>query len=159
MDLSSGDISSMIFKRVVKDGRGDFSLNRQTLIVFMELDGRTTLGTLAKKAGLNMGAMRGVISNLLQLGLIERIEKDIVLLDEDFINYLVAQLSLAIGPIAQVLIEDEVQSFGHKLFQFPSHRVTELVDNLAQEIRRKEKKSAFITNMLHKIREKGYAKR
>jgi hypothetical protein len=157
MDLSSGDISSMIFKRVVKDGRGDFFLDRQTLAVFMELDGRTTVGVLAKNAGLNMGTMRGVISNLFRLGLIERIEKDIVLLDEDFINYLVAQLSLAIGPIAQVLIEDEVQSFGHDLSQFPSHRVTELVDNLAQEIRREEKKSAFIKNMLHKIRDKGYA--
>jgi hypothetical protein len=158
MDLSPGDISSMIFRRTVVNGLGDFSLNRQTLNIYMQLNGEETLGQLAEKAGKNLGLMRGVISNLLKLGLIEAVQKDIVMLDGDFFRYLINQLSMATGPIAGVLIEDEVHSLGYEVDQFPGYRAGELVDRLAAEIRREEKKSIFIKNMVSKIRQKGYPK-
>jgi len=154
--LTSGDISSMIFKRAVRDDLGDFSLDRQALIVLMELDGKTTLGALAGKSGLNMGTMRELISYLLKFGLIEPVEKDIVPVDRDFFHYMLDQFALAVGPIAGVLIEEEVESYGHDATHFPSYLVTELVEKLAGEIRRVEKKSVFINNMVNKIREKEY---
>jgi predicted transcriptional regulator len=155
--LSTGDISSMIFKRLLRSDLGDFSLDRQTLVVLMELDGKTTLGELARKSGLTIGTMREPISNLLRLGLIERVEKDIVPMDNDCFRYMLDQLAMAIGPIAGVLIEDEVKSFGHKVVNFPSYLVANLVNKLAGEIRREDKKSIFIKNMVNKIREKGYS--
>jgi hypothetical protein len=39
-----------------------------------------------------------------QLGLIEKVEKQIMLVDFDFMSYLGDQLSLSIGPIVQMLI-------------------------------------------------------
>ena len=42
------------------------------------------------------------------------------MLDEDFFEYLQAQLSLALGPIAEVLIEDALNDLGHQHTQFPS---------------------------------------
>ena len=156
MDLPSGDISSMIFKRLVRNDLGNITLDRQTLVVLTELDGKTTLGALASKAGLTMARMRALISNLLQRGLIEKIEKKIVPADEDFFRYLTDQFALAVGPIAGVLIEDEVQSFGQDLTGFPSYLTTDLVDRLARDIRREEKKTIFIKNMVKKIQEKEY---
>jgi len=158
MVLSSGDISSMIYKRKVKDDLGDISLDGQTLIVLMELDGKTTLGALAGKTGLTMGALREVITYLLKLGLIDKIEKRIVPVDNAFFRNMLDELALAIGPIASVLIEDEVQDLGYDVNSFPSSLVTELVDRLAAEIRREEKKAIFIKNMVNIIRAKGYAK-
>jgi hypothetical protein len=67
-----------------------------------------------------------------------------------------AHLSLAVGPIAPVLIEDEVENLSYELSRFPGHRVAELIDNLAQEIRRQEKKNVFLKMMATKIREKRY---
>ena len=158
MDLSSGDISSLIFRRTVINGLGgDLSLDRQTLNVYMQLNGEETLGQLAEKAGKNLGNMRGVISKLLKHGLIEAVQKDIVMLDGDFFRYLINQLSLAIGPIASVLIEDEVHGIGYEVDRFPGYRASELVDRLAAEIRREGKKSIFIKNMVGKIRQKGYS--
>ena len=157
MDLSSGDISFLIFRRTVSNGLGDFSLDRQTLNVYMQLNGEETLGQLAEKTGKNLGNLRGVISNLLKQGLIEAVQKDIVMLDGDFFRYLINQLSLAIGPIASVLIEDEVHSIGYEVDRFPGYRAGELVDRLAAEIRREGKKSIFIKNMVGKIRQKGYS--
>ena len=157
MVMSSGDISSMIYRRKVRDDLGNFSLDGQTLLVLMELDGKATLGALAGKTWLTMGAIREVIANLFKLGLIDKVEKEIVPVDNGFFRNLLDELALAIGPIAGVLIEDEVQELGYDVSRFPSYLVTELVDRLAREIRREEKKAVFIKNMVNTIRAKGYA--
>jgi site-specific recombinase XerC len=156
MDFSSGEISSTVFKRIVRDDIGEYPLDHQMLAVFIELDGKAPLGVVARKAGLNMGTMREIIAKLMQNGLVEKVDKETVTLDLDFFDYLVAQLSLAIGPIAQVLIEDEIHKLGHEISQFPGHRVADLIRNLAREIRRKEKKEVFLKMMASKIREKRY---
>jgi len=156
MVLSSGDITSKIYRRKVRDDLGDFSLDGQTLLMLMELDGKATLGSLAAKTGLSMGSIRELISKLLKLGLIEKVEKEIIPVDSVFFRQLLDELALAIGPIASVLIEDGVQDLGHDVKTFPSYLVTELVDKLAGEIRREEKKAIFIQNMVNIIRTKGY---
>jgi len=147
----------MIYKRKVRDDLGDFSLDGQTLLILMELDGRATLGHLAGKTGLSMGAIRELIGNLLKLGLIEKVEKEVIPVGNDFFRNLLDELALAIGPVASVLIEDEVQDLGYDVNSFPSFLVTELVDRLAGEIRREEKKTIFIKNMVNIIQTKGYA--
>ena len=158
MDFSSGEISSTVFKRIVRDDIGEYPLDHQMLAVFMELDGKAPLGVVARKAGLNMSTMREIIAKLMQNGLVEKVGQETVTLDKDIFDYLVAQLSLAIGPIAEVLIEDEIYMLGHEISQFPGHRVADLVRNLAREIRRKEKKDVFLKMMATKIRDKRYLK-
>ena len=157
MVLSSGDISSMIYKRKVRDDLGDFSLDGQTLLILLELDGKAALGALAGKTGLNMGTIREMISKLLKRGLIEKVEKEVIPVDSDFFRNLLDEFALAIGPIAGVLIEDQVQALGHDINSFPGYLVTELVDRLAGEISREEKKTIFIKNMVDIIRAKGFA--
>ncbi len=156
MDFSSSELSAMVFKRVVRQDIGEFPLDHQMLSVFMALDGKAPLGVVARKTGLNMSSMREVIAKLMQNGLVEKEDQKIVMLDKDFFDYLMAHLSIAVGPIAQVLIEDEVENLGCELSRFPGHRVAELIDKLAQEIRREEKKIEFIEKMAAKIREKNY---
>ena len=156
MDFSSSEISAMVFKRVVRQDIEEFPLDRQMLSVFMELDGKTPLDRVAQKIGITMSTMRVLIAKLMQNGLVQKVEQGIATLDKDFFDYLLVHLSLAIGPIARVLIEDEVAGLGYSLSQFPGHRVAELVDNLAREIRREEKKDAFLKSMALKIREKKY---
>ena len=156
MDFSSSELSSMVFKRAVRQDSGEFSLDHQMLSVFMELDGKAPLSAIVQKSGLNMSSMREIIAKLMQNGLVEKVDPKIVMLDKDFFDYLMAHLTLAVGPIAQVLIEDEVENLGYELSRFPGHRVAELTDNLAQEIRRQEKKNVFLKMMATKIREKRY---
>jgi len=157
MNLSSGDISSVVFKRIIKDDLGDFSLDSQMLTVFMELDGATALGPIAQKIGLNMSTMRAVVSGLLQLGIIAAVEEKVGTLDNEFLKILVIQMSRAVGPIAGVLIEDEINALGYFPSQFPCHRAGELIERLSREIRREAKKNEFKANMLKAMREKGYS--
>jgi hypothetical protein len=156
MDISSGEISFMVFRRVTRDDAGEFSLDGQMLSVLMELDGKKSFAVVAKNAGLSMGIIRRVVSKLFKLNLIEPVEEAISRLDEDFFDYLKSQLALAIGPIAEVIIEDVVIDLGQSLSQFPSYRAAELIDLISREIQREEKRNSFKQHMLNKIREKEY---
>jgi hypothetical protein len=156
MDLSSGDISELVFKPVVRDDLGNFSLDGHMLSVLMALDGKSTIGKVAQQSGLNMATMRDATKKLVELKLIERVEGSGSFLDHDFISFLISELSLAIGPLGEVIVEDGVEDLGYTKSNFPTHRAAELVNLLAQEIQRDEKRTGFKQRMVKKIREKGY---
>lgn len=153
MNILSGDISGLVFRRADRGDLGEFSLDSHMLSVLVELDGRRSLGSVAKKAGLDMGTVKGVIFRLLNLKLIRPEGRGISVLGRDFFNYLNVQLSLALGPIADVLIEEAVTDLDHSKREFPRHRAAELVNLLAREIRREEKRIVFQQNMVNKIKE------
>ena len=64
-------------------------------------------------------------------------------------------MSLSLGPIADVLIEEAVTDLDHSKREFPRHRAAELVNLLAREIRREEKRIVLQQNMVKKIKEIG----
>jgi len=156
MDLSSGDISTLVFKPVVRDDLGNFSLDGHMLSVLMALNGKRTLGQVAQQAGLNMATMRDATSKLVDLKLIESVKSVGSVLDQDFMSFLISELSIAIGPLGEVIVEDGLEDLGFTTVNFPTHRAAELINLLAQEIQRDEKRSEFKQNMVKKIREKGY---
>lgn len=156
MDVTSSDLSALVFKRVSAQDLGEFSLDGRMLSVLMEVDGRQSVGVIAQKLGMNLGVIRPVISSLLELKLIEAGEDALSVLDAQFLAYLQGRLALAVGPIAEVLIEDATGDLGYTPDRFPTHRSAELVDLLARQIRREEKRAEFKQDMVNMIREKGY---
>ena len=156
MDFSSSEISVMVFRRIARNDMEKFSLDSQMLAVLMELDGKKKLGEVAKETGLDMTTMREVVSRLVHANLVQPLEDAVSKLGPDFFEYLRIQLSLAVGPIAELLIEDAVTDLGHELLKFPTHRAAELVDLLGREIQREEKKTVFKQNMIQKIKEQVF---
>ena len=156
MDNLSGDISAMVFKRSIKTDVGEFSFDSRMLGVLMEMDGKLTLANISAKIGLNMSEIRVAVSKLAQIGLIEAVASSVASVDKDFLDYLKTQLSLAIGPVANLLIEDEVADLGYSTSQFPATRAADLVQLLAKEIQREDKRVIFQKNMVTKIKEKRY---
>lgn len=156
MDLSSGDISALVFKPVVRDDLGNFSLDGHMLTVLMALDGEKTLGQIAQNTGLNMATLREAVGKLAGLKLIEIVQSSPNVLDQDFLDFLVSEMSMAIGPLGEVVVEDGLEDLGFNKSNFPTQRAAELVNLLAEEIQRDEKRNEFKQNMVQKIREKGY---
>jgi len=156
MDVLSGNISTMVFKQVVTNGQSDITLDSSFLNVFLGLDGKKNLGIIAQETGLNIDEVRNAIFKLLQLKLVESAAEDILMADDDFFNFLNTQLSLAVGPVAEILIEDEIVNMDHGISKFPAFRAAELVEILAMTIEREEKRSAFKLGMVNKLKEKGY---
>jgi hypothetical protein len=149
----TGDFSTMVFSGSVKGNIGEFSLDSQMLKVLMQLDGKKNMAAVASTCGLKLGEAKEVMFRLKQLDLIEQAQSAVPVLDAAFIEHLTLQLSMAMGPIAEVLIEDEIEDMGGGSDRIPKHRAAELVNNLARQILRDEKRVAFQQAMVQKIRE------
>jgi hypothetical protein len=156
IDMRAGDISTLVFRRVMRQDAGEISFDPQMLATFMELDGEKSLAAVAKKTGQKMSSIREAVSKLLRLKLIEPVTSAISVLDSEFISYLQKELSLAIGPLAEIVIEDAAGDLGHDLPRFPSQRAAELVELIGREIKREDKRVVFTQNMVGMIKEKGY---
>ena len=152
-DTFSGDISKLILKRTVRADMGEVSLDSRMLHVLMELDGRKTLGQISQSLDMNMKTLRETVNQIYQMRLCETSLDSMPVLDQQFLNDLSAELSKAMGPIADVVIEDEIADMGEKQERFPAHRAAELVDVLARQILREERKVAFQQSMVKKLRE------
>jgi hypothetical protein len=153
MVMKSGDTSVTVFKRIDKSDIGSFSIDNQMLSVLMALDGQKSLRVISKNLHLNIDTLREVTIKLLEMKLIEEVITSISKLGADFFNFLNIQLSLAIGPLSSILIEDAIHDLGHNVNNFPNHRAAELVDLISREIQREDKRNLFKQKMLLKIKE------
>ena len=155
VDLT-GDISRLVYRQVLRKDAGDISIDGQLLGIFLQLDGKKELETVASNSGLQLEELRASISRLSDLGLIEPVVRQGAFLDREFLEYLTRQLAVAVGPIADVLVEDHISDAGFQISQVPVSQAAVLVDALAREIQREEKMKVFKINMVKKMREKGY---
>ncbi len=156
MDELKGDLSRRVFKRIIKGGLGEYSLDGQMIAVLVELDGVKTVGAIAEGAKIPPDVMRRVLAKLLQLKVIAAVEVSVRILDEAFLAQLNRELSLAIGPIAEVVMEDAAADLGHGLENFPANQAAELVDYISQEITREDRRNTFRQNMAAVIRQRGF---
>lgn len=153
MDILSADISSLVFKGSIKGDFGEISLDSKMLMVLMELDGKKDIATVARSLNMNMGTLRNILVRLNDLLLIEVVEDAAPTLNMEFFNFLKTQLSLAMGPLAEFLLDDEIEDFGGEPTKIPFHRAAELIDLLARQIPRKEKRVSFQQAMVNKMKE------
>jgi hypothetical protein len=151
LDAFSGDISPQVFKLVVRNEPGEVTLDTNMLRVISELDGRKNVGTIARNIGMELRELKEIISRLLKHNIIALVDKPVPSLKGDFFVYLADQLSMATGPMAEVLIEDAVASLGYDRSSFPKHQVQDLIELLARKIFREEKRAIFKLNLIKKI--------
>ena len=152
MNIFSGDFSALVFKGLVKDNLDEFSIDTQMLKVLTHLDGRKNLASVSSAINMDMKILQEVLTRLYSVNLIVKVDKSVPMLNKEFFNFLVAQLSFALGPIAEFLIEEEIREFGDDPAKVPRRRAAELVNLLARQIPRKEKRVAFQQAMVLKIK-------
>ncbi|MFC1811574.1 hypothetical protein ACFL03_02670 [Thermodesulfobacteriota bacterium] len=153
MDVFSGDFPDLVFKESIKGDLGEFSLDSHMLKVLTALDGKKNLASVSRSLNMNMGKLKEVLTRLHGYQLIEKVENAVSMLEKEFFDFLTDQLSLAIGPIAEFLIEDEIRELGDDSTRIPLRRAAELVNLLARQIPREEKRVGFQQAMANKIKE------
>lgn len=151
MDFS-GNISTVVLKRVLNSDLGEISLDSQMLNTLMQIDGVKNLGEIAESLNIDMSSLKEILLRLDKLNLIEADVSTVPTLDDEFFDFLTDRLSIAMGPMAEILIEDEIQEMGVQRNEIPTHMAAELVDTLAREILREEKKVEFQQAMLKKLK-------
>jgi len=155
--MYSGDFKNIVFKRVISANFGEVSLDSKMLTVLMEIDGTKDVLAIASNTGLDFSLCAEVLKKLARINLIEPVnstteepkEKSI---DETFIKKLLSEFSMAVGPIAEVIYEDEVADMGESIDDFPQKKIVELVNRLAAQIPRDDKRISFKQAMANAIK-------
>jgi len=101
--------------------------------------------------GMNVVSLRETLQKLLTLGLVQPVEKAEAVLNGRFISDLREQLARAVGPMADVLIEETLDEMRISLSRIPIHLGADLIGNLARQIPRAEKRVEFQKAMIEKI--------
>lgn len=157
MALSSEQVAGIVFKQAVHSSIGELSLDGSMLNVLMQFDGKKTLGQVAEQLNISLTDIRPVVVKLGEAKLIQRVNTaGINLADQEFIAYLISQMSIAIGPIGGIVVEDGLEILGYTSNTLLARKAAELVNLLSREIPREEKRIEFKQALLQKIKEKGY---
>ena len=155
--MYSGDFKKLVFRRVISANFGEVSLDSKMLTVLMEIDGSKDVEKVAANTDLDIVVCADVIKKLARINLIEPVESGSresadAVLKENFIEILLSELSFAVGPIADVIFEDEVADMEESVDSFPQSKTAELVNRLAAQIPRDDKKMAFKQAMANAIK-------
>jgi hypothetical protein len=151
MDISSRELPGLFFRKVIRDDMGRVSLEPQTVRLLVAIDERKPLGMTARELGINLASLWETLRELLRLGLVERVENTGVLLNGSFVADLQERMARAVGPIAEVLIEETLDEMGLSTSRIPAHLGAELIGNLAAQIPREEKRMEFQEAMIQKV--------
>lgn len=147
-----GNIASSVYRRSVTNDLGEVSLDSRMLTLIMQLNGEKNAATLAGELGMNLSDVRMVLARLDQLGLIEEVVLSVPTFSADFYPFLADQLSKAMGPMAEILLEDLLTEMNLNRESISLTHAAELVDALARELPRDEKRVTFQQALLAKLK-------
>lgn len=153
MQPSTAEMAHMVFKPAIPKELSQFECSSHMLMVLVQLDGRSNLAAVSKKAGLSIKDAVNSVSQLLAINIIENTPNGGAYLNKDFVSDLAKQLSVAVGPIANILIEDAVTDLGYTIDTFPAFKAADLVEMLAKDIKREDKRISFKQQMVARIKQ------
>ena len=154
MAHTDADIASMVFRQAVLKSTGAFSLDRKALAILLEFDGSRTVAQIAQRLSLDRNAVFSTVRPLNSLGLIEPAAGAAEALDKDVLDRITQHLARAVGPLAAVLVEEEIQDLGYKVDGFPVVSLKHLIERLSGCIRKEEKRTDFLVAVTDLIRTK-----
>ena len=151
MDISTRELPELFFRKVIRDEMGRVSLEPQMVRLLVTIDESKPIGTTARELGINLASLRETLQKLLRLGLVEQVENTGAVLNGSFVADLREQMARAVGPMAEVLIEETLDEMRLSISRIPAHLGAELVGNLARQIPREERRIEFQKTMIQRI--------
>src|SRR5512139_1499929 len=151
MDISTRELPGLFFRKVIRDEMGRVSLEPQMVRLLVTIDESKPIGTTARELGINLASLRETLQKLLRLGLVEQVENTGAVLNGSFVADLREHMARAVGPMAEVLIEETVDEMGVAMARIPAHLGAERIGNLARQIQREEKRSEFQKARMQKV--------
>lgn len=148
MALTTRDFPRLYFRKVIRDDLGRVSVDADMMRLLMVIDENKNVTQIAKESGMKLANLETALTNLINVGLVERVEKAIDYLNKNFLEELRENLVIALGPMADLIIEDILDDMGLSVSEIPKYLGAELIQNLASQIPRKEKRLQFQEAMM-----------
>ena len=151
MDKSLQKLSEMTFKQSENVNISDLSLSVKMLNIFWAMDGTRDFKTVAREDAYDLEELAANVQTLMGMGLLEANQVMPGFVDKQTLDILTQNLSRAIGPVADILVEDAISDLGFSLSSLPNHKLEQLVDHLAREIGDVESSERFKSSIAHLI--------
>ena len=148
MDSGWTGQSDVYYRKVIRKDNDAVSLDADMIRLLIAIDENKNLYQIAEEVDMGSLAFKTALSKLLEQGLIEPVQKDVPVLDQSFIDTLRINLSRAIGPMAEILIEDMAADMEVNPSSIPVSQAAELIAHLSLEVPDEENRMQFKKSML-----------
>jgi hypothetical protein len=148
MDDGWTNRSDAYYRKVIHKDNDAVSLDADMIRLLIAIDENKNLIQIAEEVDMGTAPFKKALSKLLDQGLIEPVQKGIQVLDQSFLQALRLHLSRAIGPMAEILIEDMAADMELDLEAIPVNQAAELITHLSLEVPDEENQMQFKKSML-----------
>jgi|GEM_PF-5483358 predicted transcriptional regulator len=164
--LDSGDINVLSYDKIKS-----FTCSKTELEILLMLKDGKNKSYILNNLDISSSRFNAAVTDLSETGVVEVEKKDFFKNEKtenkinssdlkakntdstkESIDFLVSRFSEAIGPIAEVVAEDEISEMGENREDFPVERFAELVNLLSSQIPRTDKKKEFQKAMMLKLK-------
>jgi len=142
------------YRKVIRKDHDKISLDADMIRLLIAIDENKSLYQIADEVEMEATALKKNLSKLLAQGLIEPVKKDLHVLDKIFLQALNINLSMAIGPMAEILIEEVVSEMELTAPEITLHQAAELITTLSHEIPDAKKRIEFKKSMMDILNKK-----
>jgi hypothetical protein len=142
------EMSEMTFRRAPGTDISKYKSDLQIFNLLMAIDGRRTVGTIAKEDFYDLADLTAKIERLLAKGLIEQVGGAVSYIDPTLIATLTAELTKLVGPVAGMLVKEEAVKLGQSVERISLSRLESLLDGLAGFIQDGKRSADFKRRMM-----------
>jgi hypothetical protein len=148
MNIGWTDLSDAYYRKVISRDNDKVLLDADMIRLLIAIDENKSLYQISEEVDMDKTAFKGAVSRLLEQGLIEPVKRNILTLDNNFLKSLRINLSGAIGPMAEILIEELAADMELNPSEIPVNQAAELIAQLSLEIPNEEIRMQFKKSML-----------
>ena len=148
MDNDWSGQSNVYYRKIIRKDNDAVSLDADMIRLLIAINENKNLYQIAEEVNMGAAEFKKALSKLINQGLIEPVQKDIPVLDQSFIKTLRINLSRAIGPMAEILIEDQADEMQIDPTAIPVNQAAELITHLSLEVPDEENRMQFKKSML-----------
>lgn len=146
----------IIFRLSSKRAPDEVRLDHDSWSVLSQIDGKKTVGDISYELKMSEYETTKHLYALFLAGLIEVAStsphKAKKVVDGGFFDLLEKALAEIIGPVAPVIVEDEIRDMGEEKATFPVDKVSLLVEKVSREIANEAQRIAFQKTALNALR-------
>lgn len=148
MDFLSKTASSLFFRKVIRRDIQNVALDADMIRLLLAINEQKSLYQIAAEVEMDSATFKTTLRRLLEQGLIESVRRSTPLLGRTFLQLLQLNLARAIGPMAQIVIEDGLAEMRVDPAGIPADQAAELVNRIALEIPDEANRARFKKSMI-----------
>jgi hypothetical protein len=148
--------AQVVFKLSSSELKSEINLKPEAWRVLTQVNGVRSITEIAQNLGMDVAATIGIADSLFQAHILETAPGSVSLpspsVGSAFFDEISRELARAMGPLASIIIEDEIAALGEKRESFPRDRLADLVEHVSTAIKDNNRRLNFQRVMLEAIR-------